>query len=136
MQCSRSSLHTLHALSRALPSAARAPVPSSSSSSSPLQAAGQVRHASWSLPSIRNLLPRKLQRSADDSAAADAPAAAQEATPAKKDVFDAAVEDEDVALSQARSGWVHKPSKPATFVCLSTSLSYLPAAPPASGRES
>jgi len=113
MQCSRSSLHTLHALSRALP-AARAPVPSSSSAAIALH---QVRHASWSLPSIRNLLPRKLQRATAAEDGTEAAQAAQEGAASKKDVFEQAIEDEDVALSQARSGLTfEREVKQATFV--------------------
>ncbi|GAA6048347.1 hypothetical protein JCM3770_000961 [Rhodotorula araucariae] len=111
MQSSRSTLHTLHALSRALPSV-RAPRPCPSPSSSHQQ----VRHASWSLSSIRDMFPRKAARPApaDDGADAGRPStAAQESS--KKGLFDAAVEDEDVALSRARSGFVEQVGKPATF---------------------
>ncbi|BGP49878.1 hypothetical protein JCM10450v2_005783 [Rhodotorula kratochvilovae] len=111
MQTSRSALHTLHALSRALPSSAgsavRAPRPSASHQ--------QVRHASWSLSSIRDMFPRKARATPAGEEGADAGAAPPAGETSKKGLFDAAVEDEDVALSRARSGFVERVGKPATF---------------------
>ncbi|GAA5889300.1 hypothetical protein JCM8208_007834 [Rhodotorula glutinis] len=99
-------------VARARP-AAPAPVPSSSTTAISSQ---QVRHASWSLGSIRNLLPRKLQRTTASEDGVEAAQAQGEDKASKKDLFGQAVEDEDVALSQARSGLAfEREHKQATF---------------------
>ncbi|GAA5920922.1 hypothetical protein JCM1841_003623 [Sporobolomyces salmonicolor] len=108
MQSSRSALHTLHALSRTLPS-----VPSTSQAALSRPAfEQQKRHASFSLSSLRNLLPsrKKDQTPAGTDAAA---AAAQAEQPVG--LFDAAVEDEEVVVERQRSGYAPGAPKPATF---------------------
>ncbi|GAA5977234.1 hypothetical protein JCM10908_004903 [Rhodotorula pacifica] len=136
MACSsRSALYTLHSLARSLPSAAPTSAAlscasslASSSSSSPRPysrrpAVGhvqQVRHASFSGSFLRNLIPRRRpKRDADDASAAaettPAAVADKQEQEAPKGLFDTVTEDEDVLLTQQRSGLVARPPKPATF---------------------
>ncbi|BGP17971.1 hypothetical protein JCM10213_003978 [Rhodosporidiobolus nylandii] len=107
MQSSRSALHTLSSIARALPSSAPSSSRAFTSSASPA--------ASWSLSSLRGLIPRS-KRSAEDSAAeAPAPVAAQGEEAKIKSVFDVAAEDEDVALTRQRAGLAPRAAKQATF---------------------
>ncbi|POY70041.1 hypothetical protein BMF94_6978 [Rhodotorula taiwanensis] len=134
---SRLALHTLHTLSRALPTASAASSSSFTASASSLASSSrarlqsrsalsgqhqQIRHASFSGSFLRNLIPRRRsKRETDESAAATsaegavASAATEPAQEAPKGLFDTVVEDEDVALTQQRSGLVARPPKPATF---------------------
>ncbi|GAA5898271.1 hypothetical protein JCM6882_000116 [Rhodosporidiobolus microsporus] len=112
MQSTRSALHTLSTLSRALPSASPSVLASSSRSftTTPSSAASFPSFAA-----LRGLLPRRKR----DEPATDAPAAPAAASTAPEDkpksVFDVAAEDEDVALTRQRAGYAPKVAKPATF---------------------
>ncbi|GAA6009342.1 mitochondrial 54S ribosomal protein uL22m MRPL22 [Rhodotorula paludigena] len=108
---SRSALYTLHTLSRTLPTArALAPRPAAQPPHH------QVRNASWSLSSIRDLFPRTSKRTTtDDKAGATTQSLQKEQSAAPKGLFDTAVEDEDVALSQERSGVAPRQAKQTTF---------------------
>ncbi|GAA6021772.1 hypothetical protein JCM11491_007241 [Sporobolomyces phaffii] len=104
MQSTRSALHTLHTLSRALPPVAH-----------PL--ASQRRHASFSLSSLRDLLPTSRRSKPDAAAAAtDAPVNTV-ASEQPKGLFDTVVEEEEVLLSRRDHPLSSSSasSKPATF---------------------
>ncbi|GAA5913159.1 mitochondrial 54S ribosomal protein uL22m MRPL22 [Sporobolomyces salmoneus] len=88
MQSTRSALQTLHTLSRALPST---PSPVFSS---------QRRHASFSLSSLRDLLPR---RKKDNDSTPEASPVNTAPTEQPKGLFDSAVEEEEVLLSRQDS---------------------------------
>ncbi|GAA5822322.1 hypothetical protein JCM11251_006300 [Rhodosporidiobolus azoricus] len=113
MQSTRSALHTLHALSRALPSAA----PSSLASSSRSFTTAPPSSASFpSFAALRGLLPRrKRDEAAPSEASPAAEAAAKPVEEQPKSVFDVAAEDEDVAITRQRAGLAPKAAKPATF---------------------
>ncbi|GAA6064672.1 hypothetical protein JCM10212_001788 [Sporobolomyces blumeae] len=108
MQSCRTGVSSLHSLSRALPSAAprvaRSPC------------VDQRRHASFSLSSLRNLLPRSRK---DDAAAQEADGSNKglkvESTVREqpKGLFDTVTDEEEVLLS--REGYTATASKPATF---------------------
>lgn len=102
MQGTRTALTTLHTLSRALPSA-------SPSVAHPLSS--QRRHASFSLPSLRDLLPRRKQ---DPTATEEAATPVNTVKEQPKGLFDTVVEEEEVLLS--REDQQQRVSKPATFV--------------------
>ncbi|GAA5860148.1 hypothetical protein JCM1840_002791 [Sporobolomyces johnsonii] len=110
MQSSRSALHTLYSLSRTLPA-----VPSTSAALARPIFEQQKRHASFSLSSLRNLLPsrKKDPLAEEEAAAAAAASAATKEQP--MGLFDAAVEDEEVVLERERSGYAPSALKRATF---------------------
>lgn len=139
MASSRSGLLTLHSLARTLPSSGSSSASWAAASSlastsrrptyALQQQQQQVRHASFSGSFLRNLIPRRSkaakrdseqeqEQAADMSAASNAAATATpaEQKDAPKGLFDTVTEDEDVALTQQRSGLVARPPKPATFV--------------------
>lgn len=119
MQSTRTALRTLHAASRAVPSAAPA-------LAHPLIAATrqpqQVRHISLGFDVLRNLLPKRQKKvqpaeeSAEGVEAAKAPKARAEEKAAAKGLFDVVTEEEDVREAQGRFGLMPKPSKPASYV--------------------
>lgn len=101
MQSSRSALQTLHTLTRALPTAPRSSI-----------SIEQRRHASFSLSSLRNLLPR---RKSDDTPTEESTTLVNTVKEQPKGLFDTVTDEEEVLLS--RQDYAQSVDKKATFVC-------------------
>jgi len=106
MQSSRSALQTLHTLTRALPATPRSSI-----------AFEQRRHASFSLSSLRNLLPR---RKSDTTTTTEGVTEDKASTPVNtvkdqpKGLFDTVTDEEEVLLS--RQDYLQTVDKKATYV--------------------
>jgi len=105
MQSSRSALQTLHTLTRVLPRTPRSSI-----------AFEQRRHASFSLSSLRNLLPRRKS----DTTTTEGVTEDQASTPVNtvkdqpKGLFDTVTDEEEVLLS--RQDYLQTVDKKATYV--------------------
>ncbi|GAA5993358.1 hypothetical protein JCM5350_005234 [Sporobolomyces pararoseus] len=98
MQNTRSALQTMHTLSRALPSTSSTVFTS------------QRRHASFSLSSLRDLLPK---RKKDVDTPSETTPVNTAPTEQPKGLFDSVTEDEDVLLS--RQDYLQRTNKQPTF---------------------